>query len=353
VFKAMGDLTLSGGTKVTHAAGATVVSGGNAAAVIGLDTIKLANVQSVGGYSNDYIASGNAFGKIGDNVLVKGSIGNEVFTGSSVVDAFFFDTKSNIRFGDDTLRSFGTEDRLVTTTKLSDPDGDGRALANSSDRFTFTGGDGKDTGSFKLFVDTTNKAVSQLKLLNTVTENGVANYVYGLAAATGDGSAVTKLLDAAFKILSPGAIVSPTTGTAAPAMGSTVNHVPTGAILATAANDTLNGTAAKDVFFFDTVNGTASGYDTIKGFGAGDRIVTTSKLADPNNDGKISFNSSDKLVLAGADATDSVGTLKMFYSSGKAVSNLDLADTVIDHGQTYYVYSSHADTTSGAGLHFA
>jgi hypothetical protein len=171
-------------------------------------------------------------------------------------------------------------------------------------------------------------------------ENGVANYVYGVAAATGDGSAVTKMLDAAFKNLPPVAFE-----TATPAKGIAVNHVPAGAI--------LNGTAGMDVFFFDTAKGTASGKDTIKGFGAGDRLVTTSKLVDPNNDGKISFNSSDKLVLPGAGATDSVGTLKMFYSSGKAVSNLDLVDTVVDHGQAYYVYSSHADATAGAGLHFA
>lgn len=369
VFQAMGDLTIKGGTQVTHAAGSTLVSGGNAAAVVGLDTVKLANVQAVGSYSHDYVAAA-AFGKIGDNLLVEATAGNEAFTGSAVVDAFHFDTRGTIKLGDDAVRSFGTEDRLVTTTKLSDPSGTGYVAADSSDRFTFIGVDGKGSGTVKLFADATSTAVSHLKLVGTVMENGVANYVYGVPNATGDGSAVTKLLDTAFKGV-PAKTVTASTAPivdaapartttaptapimAAPAKIVAVSHVPTGAIQGTAANDTLTGTAAKDIFFFDTAKGAATGNDVINKFGLGDRIVTTSKIADPNHDNKIEFNSSDKLVLPGAGATDSVGTLKIFYAPGTPLSHLDLVTTVVDHNETYYVYASHGDAVAGAGLHFA
>jgi hypothetical protein len=127
--------------------------------------------------------------------------------------------------------------------------------------------------------------------------------------------------------------------------------VPAGAIDATSGDITLRGSTAKDDFFFDTGSGQMFGKDTIKNFGRGDRIITTTALSDPNNDGKINANSSDRLTLDNAIGADT-GSLKIFYESGKALSNLSLIGSNVHDGTTYYVYGGLGDATAGSGLHF-
>lgn len=129
--------------------------------------------------------------------------------------------------------------------------------------------------------------------------------------------------------------------------------VPVGAQVSTGASETLRATSAADIFFFDTDTGTSLGTDVIKSFGAGDRLVTTSKLVDPNDDGRIRFDSSDRLSLF-EDGPDSelIVSLKVFYNSGKALSNLVLLDEEVHEGAIYYVYGGAGDLSASPELFF-
>jgi hypothetical protein len=59
-------------------------------------------------------------------------------------------------------------------------------------------------------------------------------------------------------------------------------------VTGTAANETLNGTAARDTFYFDVTAG-RTGVDTVRGFDANDILVTKRALVDNNKDGIITF----------------------------------------------------------------
>lgn len=264
---------------------------------------------------------------------------NEVLMGTATADTFFFDTASGASFGTDTIRNFGAEDRLVTTTAIFDSNHDGKISANASDRFTLPAeiGDSGASGTVKIF-STTEKAVSSIYLVDTVVENGVTHFVYGTPAPTNP---------------QPSRIAEATT--AGEAAVAADGHTPIGSIQSTSANEHFKATSAKDLFFFDTARGESLGTDAISGFGAGDRIVTTSAFYDNNDDGRIGFNSSDRINLPGATSDDAAsisGTLKLFNSNGKAVSSITHVDTVVDHGVTYYVYGATGDTTGGADLLF-
>lgn len=120
-------------------------------------------------------------------------------------------------------------------------------------------------------------------------------------------------------------------------------------------SETLWGTAAQDVFLFDTAQGLGLGTDGIMNFGPGDRIVTTSPIYDSNNDGRIGFNSSDKLGLPGTiggPPAETTGTLKIYNMNGKVVSSVVLDDVVTDHGVTYYVYGASGDPVAHVDLLF-
>lgn len=273
--------------------------------------------------------------------LITAGPANEVLKGTDKADTFFFDTASGVSFGTDTIKGFAADDRLVTTTAIFDSNNDGKIGANASDRFSLPAelGDSLPSGSVKIY-SPADKLITTIKLLDTVVEDGVTHYVYGTPAPTTTTTTSTTTT------------VDPTIGQVYTAAGEIK---PLGAIQSTAANDVMKGTAAKDLFFFDTAQGSSLGSDAIKSFGAGDRIVTTSPFYDSNHDGKIGFGSSDRVNLPGAiggDPTQTTGTLKVYNMSGKAVSVIDLVDTVVDHGVTFYVYSAHGDTTAGADLLF-
>jgi hypothetical protein len=129
---------------------------------------------------------------------------------------------------------------------------------------------------------------------------------------------------------------------------------PAGSIESTAGNDTLRGTPGGDIFFFDTAGGQPLGNDVIKGFGAGDRIVTTTAIFDGNADGRIGLDSSDRLTLPGAasEPTASTGIVKIFYENGKALSHLNLLGVEVHEGANYYVYGGAGDHGAEADLLF-
>lgn len=129
---------------------------------------------------------------------------------------------------------------------------------------------------------------------------------------------------------------------------------PKGAIEGTVGNDALRGTSGKDVFFFDTALGVGLGKDTITGFEAGDRIVTTSAIFDGNDDGKIGLGGNKLLELPDSDggAGPAGGTISLFGALGKAVTALDFLGSSVENDVTYYMYSVHGDTTSAPAMVF-
>lgn len=126
---------------------------------------------------------------------------------------------------------------------------------------------------------------------------------------------------------------------------------PAGALIGTYANDVLVGSAEGDVFFFDTETGLIQGRDVIRSFGEGDRIVTTSQLADPNGDGRIGADSSDRFALPGTasaglqESEETTGTIKIFYASGGVVSALEQVATEFRDGVWFFSYAAPADPT--------
>lgn len=130
---------------------------------------------------------------------------------------------------------------------------------------------------------------------------------------------------------------------------------PLGTVESTAGNEVLNGTSAKDVFFFDTEQGTPLGEDVIRGFAPGDLIVTTSPILDANGDGRIKLNNSDRLILPSAEGspdTDSTGTVAIFYESGGALSNLKFVDFQVHEFEIYYIYAAANDLIRDVHLTF-
>jgi hypothetical protein len=129
------------------------------------------------------------------------------------------------------------------------------------------------------------------------------------------------------------------------------NHAPEGAIVSHEGNEVLMGTQSDQIFFFNTNADGSLGYDTTRNFGAGDRIVTTDALADPNGDSIVRADRSDKIVLPGSEASDS-GAMKVFNENGPATSSLRLVDEVHHQAEHYYVYAAVGDASHGPMLTF-
>lgn len=127
---------------------------------------------------------------------------------------------------------------------------------------------------------------------------------------------------------------------------------PLHALVSGAANDTLIGTSGADNFLFDTATGLGLGSDQIKNFGTGDLIVTTSAIAGANGSGQIRASSSDRFTLPGAADGQSDGTVKIYASTGKAVTTIKLVNTETHDGVTFYEYAAPGDTTSSHGVQF-
>lgn len=121
----------------------------------------------------------------------------------------------------------------------------------------------------------------------------------------------------------------------------------------TLADDMLNGGAGdkkKDVFLFDTNLDVNWGHDTIKNFGAKDFLVTTSRLYDADNDGRIVLSATGVLGLNGNSYFDAahggnVGSANPFGDvtltgvTGAAIQSLAFDGAINRGGVMYYVYS--------------
>ena len=120
-------------------------------------------------------------------------------------------------------------------------------------------------------------------------------------------------------------------------------HRLSGEIDGTAASETLRGTATGDIFFFDNAFGASLGNDRITAFGSGDRLVTTKRLFDSNNDGIVGFGS-DRVL----DTTE--GHVSIVGTNGHAITSLEFDGSVESDGTVYYVYSRVGSTVGTEGL---
>lgn len=115
---------------------------------------------------------------------------------------------------------------------------------------------------------------------------------------------------------------------------------PKNAIEGTVANNAMSATAKSDVFFFNNAIAIGLGNDTITGFSAADRIVTTQALGDSDQDGLISAGSNHAFEM-GSSATGDGFTV--IDGSGHSVDTLQLDGTTTRGGVTYYIYSMPGD----------
>jgi len=128
-------------------------------------------------------------------------------------------------------------------------------------------------------------------------------------------------------------------------------------------DDSLTGDnpdAKSNTFFFDTALDLNLGHDTIFNFGVKDILVTTTKLFDSNNDGKVGFGSNHLLDLSGGlggpgdpGLPGEVGNIAIKNTAGTAVTTLEF-DGQVDHGGVhYFVYSTVGSAAGKADLLFA
>lgn len=123
---------------------------------------------------------------------------------------------------------------------------------------------------------------------------------------------------------------------------------PAGAKEGRTGNDVLSSDkpdAVGDIFFIDTALGAPTGADVIKNFGGKDVLVTTTKIADGNNDGIITFGSDKILDL-------SSGTVRLAGVNGKTINKLEYDGVVTHDGVNYYVYSQVGSAAGTASLNY-
>ena len=97
-----------------------------------------------------------------------------------------------------------------------------------------------------------------------------------------------------------------------------------------AGDDVLVGGAGRDAFVFDTT--LAIGHDAILDFERSDLLLTTTKLADANNDGRIDLVAGELII----DANNSID----FMSNGQDLAALRYTGTVTVEGTSYFTYEA-------------
>lgn len=213
--------------------------------------------------------------------------------GTSANEAFFVDNTTNT--GTDFL-AFGRNDTLFTTAALFDSDGDGIITYGGDKRLdVFEGATGLDE------IDMGASARQGVRYLGQSAENGF--YVYA--------TAVVK---------------------------------PKGSIEGTVGADALLGTAGSDTFFYDTalgvsLTGGVSGTDVIQGFGAGDKLVTTTALQDMDGNGVVKFGLDKILQLPTEVGNDvSSGNLAIFGEDGGVIRQVYFQGSTTVGTTTYFTY---------------
>jgi hypothetical protein len=236
----------------------------------------------------------NAIGGGGNDRLIGNQV-NNVLTGKAGADVF--EIRNAGTSGSDRIADFSRSDVLAVDKILVDNNRDGIITwsgslavdASDGDRVTFTGLSGS----------------SGLRLLGTA--DGLTYY----------GASTTRPVAKS---------------------GQRVYESKTG-------DETFAGSSsatARDVFFFDTGNAApGQGTDRVN-LTARDILVTTSKLADNNEDGIIAFGGS-------LDLSGNGGTVTL-TNGAASLSSIEYDGTVTKNGVTYYVYSNVGSTAGLADL---
>jgi hypothetical protein len=202
--------------------------------------------------------------------------------------------------GRDTIREFGRGDILVLDQALFDRNDDG-IITFGRKGLKLDGPDTADSDTIN-FVDGLRGATG----LRVLGDDGLGHYAYA--------DARTRPLDAIEGKLLTG--------------------------------DTLTGTTGQsDKFFYDNALDVNWGNDTIQNFGANDYLVTTTKMFDLDNDGRIKFGQDRNLDLTGFANEDpgqssAYGSIAFTNEKGNAITSLYLVNETVHDGVTYYAYSS-------------
>lgn len=220
---------------------------------------------------------------------------NQTLTGADGPNSFYFNVAATS--GADHITNFGKADVLLLTKPLFDGNGDGIITAGKNDLYHLDSPTGPS---------------------DTVKIDGPTAGLRYLGASDG----LSVYADASVR--------------------------PTGAIEGTVRTDALHGDAAgtkTDVFFYDTALGASLGNDTLTNFGTSDLLVTTTRIADNNNDGIIKFGANNMLNL-GPDA------LTLSSTTGVAIEALHFDGQVAHNGVTYYVYGAIGGASGVGDVHF-
>lgn len=147
----------------------------------GSDTIRFESgvaLRAVG-VSNGLFVYADA--RVRPSGAIEGTLASETLKGDlagAKAETFFFDTALGAGFGNDRINSFGSSDILVTTTKISDANGDGL--------IKFGGDKILDVGQTHIDMHNTKGAtITSLEFDGTVQHNGETYYVYSQVGSSG------------------------------------------------------------------------------------------------------------------------------------------------------------------------
>jgi len=224
-------------------------------------------------------------------VVASQTSADETLTGTAAAESFYFATSLG---GHDRIAGFGANDAFVVDHKLYDSDNNGIVTFGSNKVLDLDpSGRGGDTVKIE--------GISPSKGLRYLGEQG-GHHVYESAVVHYAGS-----------------------------QESTVG------------DDAFGGTRKADAFFFNTALGLDLGDDTVIQFSTGDRIVTTTQLAQ-DADGHVDLNNGT--LSLGQQGGVSAGTVELLDASGQQVGGLHLMSEQQMNGLTYYSYvydATHAD----------
>lgn len=158
-----------------------------------LDTITFTNdvsaLRYLGTDGNGHFAYADASVRLAG--FREGWLSNDVLTGQAKAENFFYDTALDVNWGQDTIRKFGADDRLVTTSKIFDGNGDNIINFDKNGKLDLSGSvelghagnqnQASPWGQVTIY-DTSNTKVTELAYLSHETVNGVDYYYYGLVA---------------------------------------------------------------------------------------------------------------------------------------------------------------------------
>ena len=116
-----------------------------------------------GGAGNDRLFGGR------DEDRLIGGTGDDVLSGGRDEDIFVFDNRGET--GLDRITDFGSDDRIWTTVRLADPDGDGRVVFDADRELNLF-------GTSEVQVSNGGQVIDKLKYAGSVTVDGTTYFAY-------------------------------------------------------------------------------------------------------------------------------------------------------------------------------